>query len=215
MIIDIHVHTRGGSFDSIMSAADASARATEMGLDGVVFSEHSRSWTPEEHNAFGAREYSTDCGHIIVIGDLPVKHNPSALEIREHLDKTDGVMILAHPFRYLRSGGNLLYSEVIKHSDIASLAEHPVFGLVDEIEVLNGGCTDHENELARQVARYVGMCGMAGSDAHAPGEIGHCATAFTDPILSLESLIEAVRRRRFVAVQRRRSGHFFAPGEEA
>ena len=197
-----------------MSATEASARAHTLGLDGVIFSEHSRHWIPQEKNAFGAREYSTEYGHIIVIGDLPKTSNPSAVDLREHLNTHDGIMILAHPFRYIRSGGNLLYCEVVTHSDVAILADHPVFKIVDEIEVLNGGCTQHENDLAREVARHVGMRGMAGSDAHSTGEIGHCATAFEDSVQSLDGLIDAIRRRRFTAVQRSHSGRFVSQGSE-
>lgn len=193
LIVDLHIHTRSGSMDSIMSAGEASARAVERGLDGVVFSEHSRHWIPEEANAFGAREYSTAFGHIIAIGDLPTDHTPSVEDLYEHFQHHDGVLILAHPFRYLRAGGNLLYAQSVQHSDVNLLARHSAFDLVDAVEALNGGCTREENELALAVTRYAGLAAVGGSDAHAPGEVGHCATAFPGTMRCIEDIVAVIK----------------------
>ena len=90
----------------------------------------------------------------------------------------DGYLILAHPFRFFPSGSNYLFGPQGDSSTLTpeEMACHPVWELVDEIEVLNYNCTDKENELAVAVARVLGKRGTAGSDAHTFTEVGRCIT---------------------------------------
>ena len=48
MKFDLHMHTTRHSPDSVMDPLDLVRRAREIGLDGVVITEHDWLWTPEE-----------------------------------------------------------------------------------------------------------------------------------------------------------------------
>jgi hypothetical protein len=92
------------------------------------------------------------------------------------------------------------------------LAGHPVWGLVDEIEVLNYNCTDKENELAAAVAQVLGKRGTAGSDAHTFTEVGRCVTVLERAVASEGELIEELRAGRHYLARRRPNGEYVRLG---
>ena len=79
---------------------------------------------------------------------------------------------------------------------------HPIFGMVDAIEVANGANTDHENRFALEAARHLGLGGTGGSDAHSLHGLGSCVTVFDGDVTSDSDLIEAIRSKAFSADQR-------------
>jgi len=151
-------------------------------------------------------------GHIIVLGldrGLPPIRN--AEELRRYVLDAGGYMILAHPFRYFPGPMNLLFRQLRDGTSMtpAQLAEHPLFQLVDEIEVLNLGCSQRENLLALEVTRVLGKRGVAGSDAHTGGEVGRYATVFERDPASEEDLMAELRAGRFYAARRDQEGQFW------
>ena len=93
-------------------------------------------------------------------------------------------------------------------SKIEELAEHPVFSMADAIEVFNGGCIDHENRLAEEVARALGKPTTGGSDAHMPIEVGRYATVFEKDLASEEEMLGELRAGRFQAARRVDRGQY-------
>jgi hypothetical protein len=79
---------------------------------------------------------TTDLGHIIVFGlDRYVSGIRDPYRLRSVVEDAGGVMIAAHPFR------NYLFDPSTRTARSASvplerLATWPIFGLVDEVEVL-------------------------------------------------------------------------------
>ena len=71
-------------------------------------------------------------------------------------------------------------------------ARHPLFDLVDEIEVANGANTERESAFALEVASELGFRGTGGSDAHSVHGLGKAVTVFDNGIDSEEDLIEAI-----------------------
>ncbi len=161
----------------------------------------------EEHGlfAYNAREWSTDMGHIGVFGLPPdVKGIRYASDLRRAVEDHGGFMVINHPFRYFPGPSSLLFGDrrEAQALSIAEMAEHPVFSMVDAVEVLNGGCIERENNLAQEVAVHRGLPRVGGSDSHMPLEVGRYATMFEKDIASEAEMLEELRAGRFEAVKR-------------
>jgi hypothetical protein len=230
MVVDMHVHTSIGSPDSNLTPARLLEVAREVGLDGLVIAEHDAAWAKERLECFrqqtglfvcSSREWETDFGHIIVLGlNCDAEGIERAKELRRLALAVGGFVILAHPFRFFPSHSNRLFGLQYDPSALtaAELAQHPVFELVDAIEVLNYACTEKENQLAQEAARMLGKRGVAGSDAHTYTEVGRCVTIFQRAVGSEEELIEELRAGRYRLARRRPDGEyvplaFVTPGE--
>jgi hypothetical protein len=212
-IVDMHVHTVRGAADSSLTLDQLIEEARRMGLNGVNISEHDRVWEPhlleefrERSGLFVSRgmEVSTDLGHMIVIGlDRYVPGIRRAAELRRVLDEIGGFMTVAHPFRHFfdpihfRRDGRPPFEMTPKEA-----AERmPVFKLVDEIEIANGGSTPRENQFALKVATVLGKQGIGASDCHSTNGIGYFVTVFDDELRDQEHMLEQLRARRFHAAQ--------------
>jgi predicted metal-dependent phosphoesterase TrpH len=224
-IIDMHVHTIVGSMDSDISPKRLGEQAKAVGLAGIAITEHLHMWRrdeldhwQEEHGlfAFNAREYTTDMGHIGVFG-LPgdVKGLRYASDLRRACDDYGAFMIMNHPFRYFPGPSSLLFGDRWREQmlDLEELRRHPVFGMVDAVEVLNGGCIDRENRLSQEVAASLRLPTVGGSDAHMPLEIGRYATAFDADINSDEQMLAELKAGRFRAVRRVEPGVYASVDE--
>lgn len=202
--IDMHIHTTAGSADSNLRPVVLRQRALDLGIQGVHISEHFRVWTEFEAAEFVAdsgllvyrgMEWNTELGHILVVG--VETHRPEirrAEELRRYVLDQGGVMIAAHPFRHAFDPIPALW-KAHKSADLSieAACEHPVFQLVDAVEVLNGACTDRENELAACVAARLGLPGVGGSDAHYAEDVGRAVTLFDQPLPDTAALVTALR----------------------
>lgn len=214
MLVDLHVHTAHGSSDSALPLEELIDESIAAGLDGLTITEHNHLWNDArwDKKALEAGllvlhgiEVSTDCGHILAYGlEGYVSGIHKAAVLREVADHCGGMLISAHPFRRAFDPGphihNLLH---LQFPTVEEAAAHPLFELVDAVEVLNGGSTEQENDFARQVAEYIGLPTVGGSDSHSSNSLGHCATRLMVPVRSLPELIEAVRSGHCRPVTRR------------
>ncbi|MBI2304926.1 MAG: PHP domain-containing protein [Chloroflexi bacterium] len=211
MIVDLHVHTSHGAYDSAISPQQLVEEGERMGLDGVALTEHDTMWDRHQfqHLAQGRRlvlfngmEVSTDMGHILVFG-LPhyVSGIHRAVQLRRIVKEAGGFMVIAHPFRYLIASNERRNGQDGMPS-LDELARWPVFSLVDEIEVCNAVCDDQENLLALQVAQKLGMRGVAGSDAHTIIGLGRAVTVFQRPMETEAQLLRELRAGRFYPARR-------------
>ena len=224
-IVDMHVHTVRGAADSSLTPEQLIAEARRIGLTGVNISEHDRVWDlhqietfRQESGLFVSRgmEVSTDMGHIIVIGlERYVPGIRRAIELRRVLDEVGGFMIVAHPFRHFfdpvhfRRDGRPPFDMTPEEA-----AERmPVFRLVDEIEVANGGSTLRENRFALEVARVLGKRGIGASDCHSTNGVGYYVTVFEEQLRDEEHMLEQLRAGRFYAAQGLNTGNL-RPFEE-
>jgi hypothetical protein len=212
-IVDMHVHTVRGAADSSLTPDQLIEEARRIGLTGVNISEHDRVWEPhlleefrERSGLFVSRgmEVSTDMGHMIVIGlDRYVPGIRRAAELRKVLDEVGGFMTVAHPFRHFfdpvhfRRDGRPPFEMTPEEA-----AERmPVFKLVDEIEIANGGSTPRENQFALKVAKALGKRGIGASDCHSTNGVGYFVTVFEEELRDQEHMLEQLRSRRFHAAQ--------------
>jgi predicted metal-dependent phosphoesterase TrpH len=212
-IVDMHVHTVRGAADSSLTPDQLIETARQIGLTGVNITEHDRVWDMhlieefrERSGLFVSRgmEVSTDMGHILAVGlSQYVPGIRRATELRRVLDDVGGFMIVAHPFRHFfdpihfRRDGRPPFELTP-----AEAAERmPIFGIVDEIEVPNGGTAPKENQFALAVARVLGKTGVGASDCHSTQGVGYYCTVFDEELRDQAHMLEQLHARRFHAGQ--------------
>ena len=121
-------------------------------------------------------EISTTQGDIIILGTDEMPPQPWTVEnITDFARERDYVSVVAHPYREYGMG------------DLAKNYK------VDAIEVLNGGSSPSANKAAQDLARLMGLPGIAGSDAHQPSEL---CTVYTEVKASLntEDILKAIKK---------------------
>lgn len=215
MIIDMHVHTSRGSADSNLSPLELVKEARRVGLDGVCLTEHSGPWDKFEYGRFAsehedlllvpAMEVESEMGHITVFGlDRYVAGIRDPKQLRKVADNSGAFVVIAHPFRNMFHkipyNANLLFKDwATQPTTPEEAALHPIFEVVDAIEVANGANTDEENLFAWEVAQHLGKRVIGGSDAHSINGLGTCSTVFPDQIHTPEEFLQALRAGDFYA----------------
>ena len=125
---------------------------------------------------------------VLGITELP----PKPWKVRDVIDfsrKKDGVVVVAHPYR--------------EHG-LGSLAKNYS---VDAVEVLNGGTQSSLNKLAEELAREMGLSGVAGSDAHNIEDLWSVYTEI-EASLNVDEILAAIRKGFVRASSARKSIHF-------
>lgn len=211
MLIDLHAHTWPRSHDSVLSPDDLIVRAKRAGLDAIAFTEHDTLWDDasitalcEKHNflVLGGVEISTDDGHMLVFGiDKYVFGMHRSDQLAGHVEKGDGVMVAAHPYRrqmpwYVRNDEE--YEQALDRA-----ARNPAYQYCRGLEELNGRGSDKENAFAKRLCDRMGMPGTAGTDSHAIQDVGRCATYFERDVHDIRDLISELKAGRFYAVDLR------------
>ena len=212
MILDMHVHTNVGSYDSNLSPLELIDHGKAAGLDGVVVTEHDRGWDrnlarqlTREHDflILCGMEVSTDLGHILVYGlEEYVSGILYAETLRKVIDQIDAVMFAAHPYRKAFVNTNGRWDAPKPTLTVQEAADRTIVQCVDGLEVYNGATDDRENAMAVAVREHVGLRGIGGSDAHSEHGLGCCATVFEQPIRNEHELVEELRAGRFRAINR-------------
>ena len=202
--VDLHIHTTAGSADSNLRPPALRQRALALGLQGVTITEHFRVWNALEAAdlaagtalaVFRGMEWNTDLGHILVVGVEAYRPEiRRAVDLRRYVRDRGGLMIAAHPFRHAFDPIPALW-KAHKATDLSleSGCGHPIFELVDAVEVLNGACTDRENDFTARVAARLGLPGVGGSDAHYAEDVGRAITLFDHPVRSEQELVATLR----------------------
>ncbi len=201
-LIDLHVHTYPASSCARNSVEQQIEEAKKIGLNGICLTDHNFIWEresverlKEKHDFLILRgtEVTTDQGDILVFGiEKRFSGIVSIKELKDEVEKSDGFMISAHPFR-----GFII-------SDFESIgltperaAKRDLFRYVDAIESLNGRVNDSENIFTHRVAEILHLPETGGSDAHETSEIGIYATCFEEKIEDERDLIDALKNRRY------------------
>lgn len=188
MRIDLHCHTNRYSACSSLAPEALIARANAAGLDAVCFTEHDRLWPVEEtvrltreHGILVLRgmEVTTEAGHVLVFGlEQPPEGMFFARSLIAAVRAAGGLAVLAHPGR----------------AGQPALAPIEAAALFDAIEVLNGSDGGAQNGASAALALAAGLPGVAGSDCHAPHEVGTVATVLPAAVRDEHELIAALRR---------------------
>jgi predicted metal-dependent phosphoesterase TrpH len=210
-LIDLHTHSCAGSNDSSILPDDLVAQARRVGLEGVCITEHGNCRLPAEliqelrtrHGflVIAGLEASTDEGHILIYGVDSYPDNLfRARDIREYVVPRGGVLVVAHPFRYLPKPW---LAPPQSRKTLRQVVVRDVFSLVTAMETDNGYADDLEIAFSRQVATARKLRGTGGSDAHVTYEVGRCATLFRDTIRDEADFLEALRSGHYRGEDRR------------
>ncbi|MDO8706593.1 MAG: PHP domain-containing protein [Sulfuricaulis sp.] len=195
MWIDCHCHTRY-SYDNYLEPLTLVRRARELGLDGVVVTEHHSYEASEPVELIGREEgllvlrgveISTDGGHVLAYGVEDDGWNIwgrdtyiPLLEVIERINALGGICVPAHPFREIGSASRL--EQLLDLGGVAAVETH------------NGGNVARDNDLAMQAAATKGLPTLGGSDCHKKEAVGRCATEFATAVADMAGFIAAVRQ---------------------
>lgn len=194
MWIDTHCHTKY-SYDNWLEPLALIRRARELGLDGVVITEHYsyEASRPVEEIARGEGilllrgvEISTDKGHLLAYGieddswNIWGRDNWLSLPaVIERILELGGICVPAHPFREM--GACSLLEDILDLDGIAAVETH------------NGNNQEADNDLAIKAAGHMALPSLGGSDCHKVAAVGKCATEFLQPVTDMASFIDAIR----------------------
>jgi predicted metal-dependent phosphoesterase TrpH len=135
-------------------------------------------------------EISTAEGDLLVLGAEETPPKPWTVESVVDFARDNAcVSVVAHPYREYGMG------------DLARNYK------VDAIEVLNGESSQQANKLAHELAKSMGLPGLAGTDAHTPSEV---LTVYTEVQagLDVDEILKALRKGLVSVHPMHRSIHF-------
>jgi predicted metal-dependent phosphoesterase TrpH len=194
MKFDLHLHTSRHSPDSSMAPEAMLRRARELGLDGLVITEHDWLWTEKELEELRAEapglvilsgiEVSTREGHFLVYGvtnPFGVPRGIGVAALCHEVHRQGGVVVGAHPFRFGQRFNDIL------HRDKPEL---------DGLEMMSSNMNADCRRLAVEVQTRLGLAGLGNSDAHHEDTLGFCFTEFAADVRNMNDLVHAIRERR-------------------
>jgi len=191
--IDPHVHSRA-SHDGHEPVELLLAHASEIGLDGVVVTDHDEIDASIEAAALAPEfdlvgipgvEVSTAAGHLLAIGvDRCPEPGRPLTETVEAVGAMGGAAVVPHPFQRSRHG--------VRKRHLRGVDP-------DAIEVYNSMLfTGYRNRRADAFARRRDIARVAGSDAHHLPNLGRAYTAVdldaeVDVPAVADAVVEAIR----------------------
>ena len=200
MKFDLHLHTSRHSPDSVMPPLLMVERAREIGLDGVVITEHDWLWTEEELDELrGAApglvvlagvEVSAREGHFLAYGvrdpfALPRGIGVGALCREVH--RQGGAVVAAHPYRWGQPFDDILSQQRPE---------------LDGLELMSSNMDADCRSRAAAAHGRLRVAGLGNSDAHRVETLGACYTEFAAPVRDTRDLVEALRGRHATACER-------------
>lgn len=208
MILEIHCHTIEKSKCSSVRARDLIARAFEIGMDGVVLTDHHYLWSAEELQKvrsqsgvpahfliLSGQETTTSDGIDVLVyaADQIFKKGTAVHDIRKACP--DAAIVWAHPYR---KGGQ---------PDREQLTDK----MFDAVEILNSNHTFSETHRAINDWHTMKFTATAGTDAHALSYVGTYPTVLEHPVESVEQFAEEIKAGRchpyFKEVRRQGTTH--------
>jgi predicted metal-dependent phosphoesterase TrpH len=197
MKFDLHMHTTRHSPDSQMDPRALVRRAQQLGLNGVVITEHDWLWTDDELEelrssapdllVFAGVEVSALEGHFLAYGvknPLALPRGIGVAELCREVHRQGGAVVAAHPFRWGQPFDEILYEE------------QP---MLDGVEMMTSNMDEY---CRRRTAELVGLpdmrplAGLGSSDAHQEETLAACYTVFAGTVRDVRDLVEAIRGRR-------------------
>ncbi len=203
MKFDLHIHTARHSSDSRIDPFAMVRRATKVGLDGIVITEHDWLWTKEELEGLrlaepalvvlAGIEVTAREGHFLVYG----VHNPFAFpkgigvaDLCRNVHLQGGAVVAAHPFRWGQPFDEILQDEQPE---------------LDGLEAMTSNMDELCRQRAARIVQQHRLAGLGSSDAHQEEVLGVCYTDFEATIRNGRDLVHAIRSGRLVACERTNS----------
>jgi predicted metal-dependent phosphoesterase TrpH len=197
---DLHVHTNYSSDATINPKTIADQLNAHPTIKAVAITDHNttqgyhkvRELTAPYKDTLiiPAVEISATGGDIIILGTTELPPKPWTIKnVTTFAKQKQALTIVAHPYRAYGLG------------DTAKNHEF------DAIETLNGTSTPNANKLAQNLAKEMGLPGVAGSDAHQPHELWSVYTEI-NVSLDLYKILEAIKKGNVRAISTEKSIHF-------
>lgn len=200
MRFDLHIHTSRHSLDGQMDPLALVRRAREVGLDGLVITEHDWLWTEPELEELRAAapglvvlagiEVTAREGHFLTYG----VDNPFALprgigvaELCREVHRQGGAVVAAHPFRWGQPFDDILREEKPE---------------LDGLELMSSNMDAECRQRAAQVHKDYALAGLGSSDAHREEVLAVCYTDFDFTIRNNADLVSAIRQKKGQACER-------------
>ena len=121
-------------------------------------------------------EISTQQGDIVVLGAEELPPEPWTVEgVIDFAHETGGVSVVVHPYREWGMGDQ---------------ARNYKF---DAVEVYNGASSASANKAAKDLAKLMGLPGVAGSDGHQASDLGVVYTEIQAG-LDVDEILKAVKK---------------------
>jgi len=183
--IDLHVHSNY-SYDSLITPQDVLFYSQQKELAGVAITDHDRidgaikiAKTLNIPVISGIEITSRD-GHITGLNlqeTIPPKL--SAEETVDRIHEAGGLAVACHPSAFFKG----------------SLSKEHVTSKFDAVEVINASSFlfNHFTSRNKQIASYLGIAQVAGSDAHYGPEIG-CAYTLVDAEPNVDAIVKAIKK---------------------
>lgn len=200
MKFDLHMHTTRYSPDSEMDPLALVRRAKQIGLDGVVITEHDWLWTEPELDelrtampglvVLGGIEVSAHEGHFLVYGvqdPLALPRGIGVAELCREVHRQGGAVVAAHPFRWGQP-----FQEILQRKQPE----------LDGMELMTSNMDAECRQRAAAVWQSARLAGLGSSDAHREEVLGVCYTDFDASIRTAPDLVHAIRERRATARER-------------
>ena len=198
--IDLHVHTTYSSDASIPPKIIVDQLYTHPFIKAVAITDHNTvegyykvrelASAYQDILIIPGVEVSTIEGDLIVLGVGELPPRPWTVEnVIDFARERQALTIAAHPYREYGLG------DLTKNYD------------VDAIEVLNGASQPHVNKLAENLAKEMGLPGVAGSDAHQVNELW---TVYTEVQASsdIDDILKAIKKGLIRVASTGKSIHF-------
>lgn len=195
MKFDLHMHTRRYSPDSEIDPVDLVRQAREIGLDGIVITEHDRLWPEEELEelrrmapglvVLGGVEVSGRNGDLLCYGVRDLANLRRGMpwgDLCREVARQGGAAVAAHPFRWGQDFDRLIANE---RPDLAGLEM-----------VSNNMDTEVRRRAAAYLDRHPDYATLGNSDAHELAVVGVCYTEFDSDIQTSADLVQAIRERK-------------------
>jgi predicted metal-dependent phosphoesterase TrpH len=200
MKLDLHLHTSRHSPDSFMPPQLMVRRAREIGLDGVVITEHDWLWTEEELDELRALEpglvvlagieVTTQQGHFLAYGVTNPFAVPQGIDVAElcrEVHRQGGAVVAAHPYRWRQPFDDILRTDRPE---------------LDGLEMMSSNMDADTRRRAAEVNGRLKLAGLGNSDAHRVETLGCCCTRFGATVRDMCDLVEAIRDRKTTPMDR-------------
>ena len=193
MLLDLHIHTNRYSRCSLLKPHDMIQRAKEICLDGLAITEHDRLWSPQEIAKLReeteaeslvllrGKEIERELRHLLIFNyPHKIRRQLPLREVIDEVHREEGIVVLAHPFRY----GRFLDLPLADLKDMLSP--------FDAVEILTTQHSERDNQKALLIQESLNLVGIGCSDSHDRDQIGRCVTYFPTLIKDEGELARAI-----------------------
>lgn len=197
---DLHIHTKYSHDASINPKTIVDQLNAHPTIKAVAIADHNTlegyrhvrqlATAYKDILIIPAVETGTPHGDIIILGTEELPPTPWDLQsVIDFAKQRSALTIVAHPYRAFGLGDT---------------AKNYAF---DAIEILNGTSIPHTNKLAENLAKTMGLPGVAGSDAHMVEELW---TVYTEiqASLDIDDILKAIKKGLVKVARTEKSIHF-------